>query len=99
MNLSGNTILIARATSGIGRALAERFANAGNHVIIAGRRQHLVDEIVAGEMRAETGSSCAPCCARRRIQADVKRDPRTDRRAHRTPNRQRFIVAISRMHV
>jgi short-subunit dehydrogenase involved in D-alanine esterification of teichoic acids len=27
--------------------LAERFANAGNRVIIAGRRQHLVDEIVA----------------------------------------------------
>ena len=77
MNLSGNTIFIAGATSGIGRGLAERFADAGNRVIIAGRRQHLVDEIVAGEMRAETGSSCAPCCARRRIQADVKRDPRT----------------------
>jgi uncharacterized oxidoreductase len=46
MNLSGNTIFIAGATSGIGRALAERFA-AGNHGIIAGRRQHLVDEIVA----------------------------------------------------
>jgi uncharacterized oxidoreductase len=47
MNLSGNTIFIAGATSGIGRGLAERFADAGNHVIIAGRRQHLVDEIVA----------------------------------------------------
>jgi len=46
MNLSGNTIFIARATSGIARGLAERFANAGNRVIIAGRRQHL-----------ETGSS------------------------------------------
>jgi uncharacterized oxidoreductase len=47
MNLSGNTIFIAGATSGIGRGLAERFADAGNRVIIAGRRQHLVDEIVA----------------------------------------------------
>jgi uncharacterized oxidoreductase len=43
MNLSGNTIFIAGATSGIGRGLAERFADAGNHVIIAGRRQHLVE--------------------------------------------------------
>ena len=97
MNLSGNTIF-AGATSGIARGLAERLANAGNHVIIAGRRQHLVDEIVAGEMRAETGSSCAPCCARRRIQTDVKRDPRTDRRPHRTPNRKRFMAVISRCH-
>jgi len=98
MNLSGNTIFIAGATSGIGRGLAERFADAGNHVIIAGQRQHLVDEIVAGEMRAETGSSCAPCCARRRIQADVKRDPRTDRRAHRTPNRQACAHTLDQSH-
>lgn len=47
MNVSGNTIFIAGATSGIGRGLAERLANTGNNVIIAGRRQHLVDEIVA----------------------------------------------------
>lgn len=53
MNLSGNTIFIAGATSGIGRGLAERFADAGNHVIIAGRRQHLVDEIVAGHDNIE----------------------------------------------
>ena len=53
MNLSGNTIFIAGATSGIGRGLAERFADAGNHVIIAGRRQHLVDEIVAGDDNIE----------------------------------------------
>jgi uncharacterized oxidoreductase len=48
MNISGNTIFIPGATSGIGRGLAERFADAGNHVIVAGRREHLVREIAAG---------------------------------------------------
>jgi uncharacterized oxidoreductase len=48
MNISGNTIFIPGATSGIGRGLAERFADAGNHVIVAGRRRHLVEEVAAG---------------------------------------------------
>ena len=47
MNISGNTIFIPGATSGIGRGFAERFAKAGNEVIVAGRRQHLVDEVAA----------------------------------------------------
>jgi uncharacterized oxidoreductase len=48
MKTSGNTILITGGNSGIGRALAHRFHDAGNHVIVTGRRRAALDEAIAG---------------------------------------------------
>lgn len=47
MNLTGNTILITGATSGIGRRLAERFAALGNTVLACGRRAERLAELSA----------------------------------------------------
>lgn len=48
MKTSGNTILITGGGSGIGAALAHRFHDLGNIVIVAGRRLEALERVTAG---------------------------------------------------
>jgi uncharacterized oxidoreductase len=47
MQISANTVFIPGATSGIGLALALALQNAGNTVIVGGRRTELLEQIAA----------------------------------------------------
>ena len=51
MKMTGNTILLTGGSSGIGRALAQRFYDLGNDIIVTGRRHAALDETLAGRER------------------------------------------------
>ncbi|KOV86702.1 SDR family oxidoreductase [Nocardia sp. NRRL S-836] len=54
MNITGNTVFIPGATSGIGLALALALRERGNTVIVGGRRTELLDQIAAEHPGVET---------------------------------------------
>lgn len=72
MNISGNTIFIPGSTSGIGLALAVALAARGNTVIVGGRRQGLLDEIIAhhpdlGAVQIDTSDAASVTRAAREV--------------------------------
>lgn len=48
MKLTGNTILMTGGGSGIGQALAQRFHDLGNTVIVSGRRRAALEQTIEG---------------------------------------------------
>ena len=48
MKQTGNTILVTGGGSGIGQSLAQRLHDAGNTVIVAGRRKDALESAIAG---------------------------------------------------
>jgi uncharacterized oxidoreductase len=54
MKISGNTVFIPGATSGIGLALADQLQAKGNTVIVGGRRTELLDRIAADHPGLDT---------------------------------------------
>src|SRR2546425_11414443 len=68
---AGEVLLVTGATSGIGRAVALRFAEEAAHVVAVGRNQNALDE-VAHEIEASGGQSLL-------IAADVTREAEAER--------------------
>lgn len=68
MDMHGNTIFIPGGTSGIGLALAIHWKEAGNTVIIGGRRTELLERLVTehgfGAVRIDTANTASVTSAR-----------------------------------
>ena len=74
MNITGNTIFIPGATSGIGLALALRLQAAGNTVVIGGRRTDVLERLAAdhgfGTVTIDTTDPASVLAARDRVLAE-----------------------------
>lgn len=68
--ISGTAVVITGATSGIGREAALQFADAGARVVVAGRREERLNELVS-EIEAKGGEALA-------VRADVADQSQVD---------------------
>ncbi len=66
------TILITGATSGIGEAIAIKFAEASDRLIITGRRKERLDDL-AGHLKSSFGVEVLPLCFDVRVKSDVEK--------------------------
>lgn len=57
-DFSGKVVVVTGSTKGLGRAMAQGFADAGATVVVSSRKQELCDE-VAREIAASTGATTA----------------------------------------
>ena len=75
MDISGNTIFLPGATSGIGLALALRLQDKGNTVVVGGRRTSLLEQITAEHpglhaVQIDTTDPASIRAAAERVQAE-----------------------------
>ncbi len=57
-DFSGKVVIVTGSTKGLGRAMAQGFAEAGATVVVSSRKQELCDQ-VAAEITASTGATAA----------------------------------------
>jgi short-subunit dehydrogenase involved in D-alanine esterification of teichoic acids len=74
MNISGNTVFIPGATSGIGLALAVALQARGNTVVVGGRRTGLLEQVAAehpgiGTVQVDTGDPASIEAAAKQVLA------------------------------
>src|SRR5579863_8860313 len=84
VDLSGQTVVVTGASSGIGRAIAERIGASGAHVFLSGRSEPLMQESAAkilaagGRATIDVGDVRDPEVVRALVDRAVNVDGRLD---------------------